>query len=233
MESRGASAKNRLILSENSREIMKTSSAPWGIAGILSVLLILAGAVFILLRSPATSPEPPGATYTFPQQYSAETRSGVNIRGAEDLGGQEIAGRIYKDGDKVRTEIDSLGGDGVFINRPDLGKVFQLHAASKTITWKPWQAALAHMGVTGPDVQFQALYPVDDHGVATEMYFYKQGDKISQLLVRLHDHAPLYLVTADANGKTAISIHYANYKAGPPPASVFDLPPDYQVVPSP
>jgi hypothetical protein len=155
----------------------------------------------------------------------------VTIRGMEELNNQDITGRIYKDGDKVRTEIDGLpDGTGIFISRADLGKVYQLHADTKTVTWKPLLPGIADSGVTGPHIQFQALFPFDDHGVANEMYFYRQGDKNTQLAVRLKDHAPLYLVTADANGKSAISIHYDHYHAGPPPAALFELPPDYQVV---
>lgn len=154
-----------------------------------------------------------------PRQYSAET-----VRSDGDKG------RIFTDGQKLRTEQTVNDVTTISLWRPDVGKGYRIALATNTYTTHAitpeMEAALAvhveddveweHVGTEPFGARSVDVYDVYEIGTARRR---------SRIHVDCETGIRWKEVTFNKLGKEVLTIETKNVAIGPPPPSVFELPP--------
>jgi hypothetical protein len=173
---------------------------------ILLVVIVCALAPTALLAAPAT-------------QYSA-TVVATN-------GGQTKTLRQYADHGKVRNEMSQGGQDIVTIVRPDKGVTWTLMVGQKMYLEFPIAGPRPNASALPPGATFHKIGRETVEGRSTDKYRLDVKGKpvgyvwlVGQNLVRYQ--------TPDG----ATTVVYRDFKAGPQPASLFELPAGYTKIQS-
>lgn len=157
-----------------------------------------------------------------PRQYSAE-----QARSDEDA-----ILTIYVDHGKQRTEETHAGVTTIHIWRQDLGSAYriEIEGDSQTYFTVPITAemgAMAESDVEG-DVEWEHIgtESLDSHEVDVfDTYAKGESARRSRVYVDVETHIRWKTVTFNRLGKEVVTVETRNVSIGPPPTSVFELPP--------
>ncbi len=187
----------------------------------LSLLLLAAAALAHPPLRAQTAPPP----FTFDKAYSADqVFTGQN--------GMMITSKIYSDGGRLRSEMQAQGMNIVALILPDQHKAYSLMPDEKMALVMPYDAEKYQkfmVGTSGFDGRIEPLAPETVEGVACEKYKVTAGGKFFFLWVDPAKKQPVKLAAPDGS----FTLFWRNYQAGPQPASLFEIPPGYQVMDMP
>ena len=178
-------------------------------------------ALLLALAPGAFADAPP---INFSQPYSADEVA------TDSHGGAHPGHMIASDG-KMRLQMTSPQGmDMSVLVRPDQQKVYLVMDAQKMAMALPlnperYAAVMAALGTTG--AAFDKIGPDTVDGVACTKYKVTDKDGKSIFAWGLADGTPVKIAALDGS----YSMTWKNYKAGPQPAALFEIPADYNVMP--
>ena len=160
-----------------------------------------------------------------PSQYSAElVRSdGGTIK-------------VYLDAMKQRIEHAVAGvTTTIVIWRPDLGKSFMVETSTQTYFTSPITAEVEASVLTDveDDIEWKHVGSEELDSTCVDVYdVYEKGkaNRRARIWMDSETHIRLRKVTFNQLGKQVLVIEAKNVVMGPPPASVFELPPGLREV---
>ena len=182
----------------------------------------LFGAALVSAQTPTPAPQTP--PWTPPKQFSAEQ--------IITAGGGVHDAKTYRDGGKVRMEMDAAGMQVVSIIRADQGKMYSVMPAQKMVMVMPLNPATQQKmtEASGDDSKFELVGPDTLDGVPCVKY--KSTASNGTVLfwwINPTDKTPVKMASADGS----ISAIYKNYKIGPQDAALFEPPADYKTMEMP
>lgn len=141
-------------------------------------------------------------------------------------GGMTITSKVFADNGKMRSEVTANGMQMISIIRPDLQKSYSVMVAQKMIMEMPYDPAKAkQMMSTQPEGKTEVVGPDTVDGIACTKY--KVTTPENKVVFMWTDAAKKIPVKMAAEDNT-FTILWKNFKAGPQPASLFELPTGYQ-----
>ncbi len=162
--------------------------------------------------------------FKFPTQYSAEQlfTSSTTTAG----GGHVQKTRVYMDGDKIRMEVNAGGMEVISIVRKDKKECYSLMPAQKMYMTIPLAANQTEMmdAWRDPDLKIESQGKETIKNRACDKY--KVTMKLDVYFMWVDASTKLPVRQASADGK--IVIDWDNFKVGPQPAELFEVPTDYQ-----
>jgi hypothetical protein len=157
-----------------------------------------------------------------PPQYSAE----------QSRSDKDAIRRIYVDRGKQRTEVTQHGVSTIQIWRPDIGSAYRIEISGDSqsyftipITTEMLAEAEADME---DDIEWEHIgtESLDSHEVDVFDAFAKgESARRSRVYVDIQTHIQWKTITFNRLGKEVVTVETRNVMIGPPPASVFELPP--------
>lgn len=159
-----------------------------------------------------------------PLQYSAEI---LRSDGDES--------KVHIDGSKTRVEQTVAGVTTIAIWRPDLGRGYSIEADTGMYSMIPITPDMETVasGDVEEDVEWEYV-ATEPFGSRTVNVFdvFGKGDarRRSRVYVDSETHIRWKEVTFNKLGRQVLVIETRNVEIGPPPASVFELPPGLQEV---
>lgn len=189
------------------------------IAASLRPLLALAGALF-LCGIPSVFGEPPKAPYSLADQFSV-----IQTIRLDD--GKSSEQRLYRDGDKLRVEVQQGAEELIIVLRMDQKKVYTILPSQKLVLESAYRDGssspnLGLPGETGAVWEAQGREAI--HGHSCTKYLVKANPK--SVYVWLDDAGKYPLRVAPVTGKTVID--WDQYRVGPQPVGLFEPPADFR-----
>jgi hypothetical protein len=189
--------------------------------GMIRFLLILvAGGCLMNVRlAQADDAAPPLA-----KQYSADMVITAQNR--------PMNSKIFKDNDKIRTEMNAQGMQMVSIIRPDQLKMYNVMVAQKMVMVMPIdpEKAKRMVATNGIDGKFDLIGPETVDGVACTKYKVTSSDnKVNFMWIEAAKKIPVKMASEDGS----YNIVWKNVQIGPQDAALFEPPADYKVMEMP
>ena len=150
-------------------------------------------------------------------------------------GSQDLRGKVYFQGEKMRQEFSSREGVSIQIARPDRQVMWMLMPGQKMYTETPFAKSDLGKAMQMPQdqAQMKLLGPETVSGYETEKYETTVQDRGQTrkhyLWVAKKLGVPIKMVSQDGS----FSMEYRNIKEGGVPPAVFEIPPGYQKMPLP
>jgi hypothetical protein len=185
------------------------------------IRLVFAFALFIAVAARAHADAPP---INFSQPYSSDEV-------ATDAHGGTHPGHMIASDGKMRMQVTGPQGMNMTILvRPDQQKVYLVMDAQKMAMQLPlnpkrYAAVMAVLDTSGG--AFEKIGPDTVDGVGCTKYKVTDKDGKSLFAWGLPDGTPVKIAGLDGS----YSMIWKNYKAGPQPAALFDIPADYNIMP--
>lgn len=185
----------------------------------LAPILILAGAL-VAYGAPAAWAEPVKEPYSLANQFSV-------VQTVQVGGGRSFVQRLYRDGEKLRIDVQEGSETQIIVLRKDQKKVYTILPAQKLVLESSYRDTgasgnLVLPGEAGAVWTSQGKETIRGH--ACVKYLVK-GDARS-LYVWLDEAGKYPLRVAPAEGKTVID--WDQYQAGPQPPTLFEAPADFR-----
>jgi hypothetical protein len=140
--------------------------------------------------------------------------------------------KIFKDNDKIRTEMNAQGMQMVSIIRPDQLKMYNVMVAQKMVMVIPLDPERAKKiaAANGTEGKFDLIGPDTVDGVACTKYKVTSSDnKVSFMWIAAAKKVPVKMASEDGS----YNIVWKNVQIGPQDAVLFEPPADYQVMQMP
>lgn len=148
----------------------------------------------------------------WPKAYSVETVTTV--------AGTTSSSKMFVDGDKIRTEMDTGGMQMVSIVRPDKKVCYSLMPAQKMVMETALPDAPAPTAESGPEPKWEKVGAATVNGIACTEYKVTTGADVAQYFLDGNNHL-VRLATKD------MTMDYKNFTAGAQDASLFEVPAGY------
>ena len=188
------------------------------------VLTIVAGCC--LLRPAFLAAQDTSAPFEMAKQYSSELL-------ISSQGGKPVPSKTYVDNDKIRNEMTMNGLNVAMIVRRDEHKIYQLILNQKMgieLAYDPNRYKNAAT-TTGPEGQFEESGPDAIDGVSCTKYKVTSS-RTGQVFWFWLDTAQKVPVQMASDDGTMV-VKWKNFKVGPQPAALFEIPPGYQFMTMP
>ncbi|QSR84141.1 DUF4412 domain-containing protein [Methylacidimicrobium sp. B4] len=188
-------------------------------AALLRIAMVLAGG-FSLCAALSASSEPAKEPYRLANQFSV-------IQTIQVDGGKAFVQHLYRDGDKLRVDVQEGPETQIIILRKDQKKVYTILPAQKLVLESAYRDAgastnLGLPGEAGAVWEWQGKETIHGHSCAKYLV---RGDSKS-LSVWLDEAGNYPLRVAPAAGKTVID--WDQYQVGPQPSNLFEPPADFR-----
>lgn len=186
-------------------------------------LLLFLVASLLPVHTPAQSNVP----VVFPKEFSSD-----QVITATD--GSVVQNKIFTDGNRVRAEMTTHGMQFTAIILPAEKKIYQLLPAQSLaleIPYSPDQYKEQMTSAMGLDGTFEPLGDETVENVNCHKYRFtsKEDKKVFFIWVNPADKTPVKMTADDKS----FSIIFKDFKPGPQPPALFEVPRDYQVTQMP
>jgi len=183
------------------------------------VLILALGGCFLLSKSLVA--DEVASPFAMTKQFSADQ--------VVTAGSNTMTNKIFSDGGKTRSELNTNGMQMVSIIRPDLQKVYSVMVAQKMVMEMPYDP-IKNGSVMGSDGKFELVGSDAVDGTACLKYKITSKDnKVSFMWIDAAKKLPVKMAAED----NSYTILWKNYKVGPQDAALFEPPADYQVMKMP
>ncbi len=147
--------------------------------------------------------------------------------------GTTIQAKAYLDGDKVRADLTMNGMAMTSIIRKDQQKIYQVLAAQKMVMEMPldpekFKGYSAVDSAFGDGGDFALIGSDTVNGVACTKYKVTSAKTKQVFFFWLDTARKVPVEMAEDNG--SLTVAWKNYQAGPQDPTLFEPPPDYQVI---
>ncbi len=191
------------------------------VAASLWLAIVFAGGLFLCGALPASS-EPAKEPYRLADQFSV-------VQTVQVDGGKSFVQRLYRDGDKLRVDVQEGPETQIIVLRKDQKKIYTILPEQKLVLESTYRdtggsANFGLPGEAGAVWEFQGKETI--HGHSCAKYLVRESSK--SLYVWLDEAGTYPLRVALADGKTVID--WDQYQAGPQPSALFEPPADYRKI---
>ncbi|HSI82739.1 MAG: DUF4412 domain-containing protein [Candidatus Methylacidiphilales bacterium] len=185
---------------------------------LATVLLLLATACTSLFAQEPGSKPP----FDMPKQFSVDC-----VMSMEAMPDMKTSMKIAMDGEKMRGTMNMPQGKSGILVRGDTQKMYTLKEDEKKYISLPYNASASPTASMFPPGVWTKLGPEEANGVkATKYKLESNASGVPSTFFYWIDPATSY-PTRMVMDAAKVTVDFSNFKAGPQPAALFELPADY------